>query len=177
MTQLNRQTDKSADANAQAMAGKYLTFHLDQEVFGLEIMKVQEIIGLQPITHIPQVPGYVRGIINLRGRIVPVIDLRLRFGLPAVADTGKSCIIVVDVRAAARSLSVGLLVDEVAEVLHIAANSAEHVSHFAGNIAMEYILGVGVVQDAVKMLLDIDKVMTFEEVKAIHATSAVTKAS
>lgn len=154
---------------ASMLAGKYLTFRLGAEEYGLEIMKVQEIIGLLPVTHVPRAPAYVRGIVNLRGRIVPTIDLRAKFGLPAIPDTGKTCIIVVEVRGpSSGKISIGLIVDEVAEVLNISADSADHVSNFAGNIAMTYIQGVGVVDNTVKMLLDIDKVMTFDEVKVIQ---------
>ena len=177
MSQLSRQAASSADSNAPLMAGKYLTFRLNEEEFGLEIMKVQEIIGIMPVTHLPRLPQYVRGIVNLRGRIVPTVDLRLKFGLPSVPDTGKTCIIVVEVQSAKGNLNVGLIVDEVAEVVHIDANEADHVSQFAGNIAMEYVLGVGVVNDSVKILLDIDKVMTFDEVKDIQTLIPSQQAS
>src|SRR5690349_11257998 len=171
------QTSNSfADVASSMLAGKYLTFKIGAEEYGLEIMKVQEIIGLLPITHVPRVPDYVRGIVNLRGRIVPTVDVRKKFGMPVVADTTKSCIIVVEVESGKGRLSVGLIVDEVAEVVHIDANHTDHVSHFAGNLPMQYILGVGVVNESVKMLLDIDKVMTFEEVKSLHQ-KAGTKAS
>lgn len=163
-----------ANVAASMIAGKYLTFRLGAEEYGVEIMKVQEIIGLLPVTQVPRVPHYVRGIVNLRGRVVPTIDLRAKFGMPAVADSGKTCIIVVEIGTASGKLSLGLVVDEVADVLHIDGNSADHVSHFAGNIQMDYVLGVGLVNGGVKILLDIDKVMTFEEVRAVQAR-ATTK--
>jgi purine-binding chemotaxis protein CheW len=163
--------------DAATLAGKYLTFRLAGEEFGLEIMKVQEIIGLLPVTRVPHLPSYMRGIVNLRGRIVPTIDLRAKFGLPPTSDTVKTCIIVVEVKSRGKMLSLGLIVDEVAEVLHIGAGDASPVAQFAGAIPMDFMLGVGVVNDAVKVLLDVDKVTTFEDVQAVMTAAGSQAAS
>jgi len=150
------------------LAGKYLTFRLASEEYGLEIMKVQEIIGMMPVTQVPRVPEYVRGVINLRGRIIPTIDLRAKFGLERIADTDKTCIIVVEIMSAKGKVSVGIIVDEVAEVLDVAANEVDRAPEFGTSLSMDFILGVGIVKGGVKILLDIDKVLTFEEAKVMQ---------
>ena len=150
------------------LAGKYLTFRLASEEYGLEIMKVQEIIGMMPVTQVPRVPDYVRGVINLRGRIIPTIDLRAKFGLERIPDTDKTCIIVVEIISAKGKVSVGIIVDEVAEVLDVAANEVDRAPEFGTSLSMDFILGVGIVKGGVKILLDIDKVLTFEEAKVMQ---------
>ena len=127
MTEVRNQAAGGKPAHMAALAGKYLTFRLANEEYGLEIIKVQEIIGLMPVTHVPRVPEYVRGVINLRGRIIPTIDLRSKFNLERVPDTDKTCIIVVEVMSPkGGKMSMGIIVDEVAEVLEVP------VSHFLG---------------------------------------------
>jgi purine-binding chemotaxis protein CheW len=150
------------------LAGKYLTFRLANEEYGLEIMKVQEIIGMMPVTQVPRVPDYVRGVINLRGRIIPTVDLRSKFGLDRVPDTDKTCIIVVEIMAAKGKVSVGIIVDEVAEVLDVAENEVDRAPEFGTTLSMDFILGVGIVKGGVKILLDVDKVLTTEETKVVH---------
>jgi purine-binding chemotaxis protein CheW len=159
------------------LAGKYLTFRLHGEEYGLEIMKVQEIIGMLPVSAVPRAPRYVRGIVNLRGRIIPTIDLRTKFGLPGAQDTPRTCIVVVQVAAPRGPLSLGLIVDEVAEVLDVTADCAAPVSEFAGNISMEYVLGAFVINDSVTLLLDIDRVMSFEELHTVQAQVATHDAN
>jgi len=163
-----RQEMAGNTANLAALAGKYLTFRLANEEYGLEIMKVQEIIGMMQVTHVPRVPDYVRGVINLRGRIIPTIDLRAKFGLERVQDTDKTCIIVVEIMSAKGKVSVGIIVDEVAEVLDVGADEVDRAPEFGTSLSMDFILGVGIVKGAVKILLDIDKVLTFEEAKIVQ---------
>lgn len=168
-----RQGEESAQISELAhLAGKYLTFMLDKEEYGLEIIKVQEIIGLMPITKVPRVPEYMRGVINLRGRIIPTIDLRLKFGLEAVEDTDRTCIIVVEVMTAKGNINVGIVVDQVAEVLDVAANEIDHAPEFGTSLNTEFILAVGIVKGSVKILLDIDKVLTEEEVQVVQTVAA-----
>lgn len=150
------------------LAGKYLTFRLANEEYGLEIMKVQEIIGMMPVTQVPRVPDYVRGVINLRGRIIPTIDLRSKFGLERVPDTEKTCIIVVEILSTKGKVNVGIIVDEVAEVLDVGADEVDRAPEFGTALSMDFILGVGIVKGGVKILLDIDKVLTFEESKVMQ---------
>lgn len=147
-----------------ASGGKYLTFRLAGEEFGLPIMKVQEIIGLMPVTRVPRLPAYVRGVINLRGRIHPTVDLRLKFGLPATADTERTCIIVVEVATERGQVNMGVIVDEVAEVLDIADAEIDGTPEFGASVSTEFILGLAVVKGDVKMLLDIERILTAKEI-------------
>jgi len=172
MAEQRAQDAKEARAELAHLAGKYLTFKLADEEYGLEIIKVQEIIGLMPITKVPRVPAYMRGVINLRGRIIPTIDLRSKFGLDAVADTDKTCIIVVEVMSSKGKVNVGIIVDQVAEVLDVAANEIDHAPEFGTALRTDFILGVGIVKGAVKILLDIDKVLTTEEIATVHTLAA-----
>ena len=168
MSELRKEEHMEFRAELAHLAGKYLTFKLVDEEYGLEIVKVQEIIGLMPITKVPRVPDYVRGVINLRGRIIPTIDLRTKFGLPRVEDTEKTCIIVVEVNSPKGNVNVGIIVDQVAEVLDVAGNEIDHAPEFGSDLSTDFILGVGIVKGEVKILLDIDKVLTTEEVKAVE---------
>jgi len=138
--------------------GKYLTFSLGSEEYGIGILKIKEIIGMMPITALPQSPDYLKGVINLRGKVIPIVDLRKKFAMPAQAETERTCIIVVDVsRNGARSLT-GVIVDAVSEVLNIKAEQIEAQSSLAdahsGNI-----LGLAKVESGVKILLEIDQVI------------------
>ncbi|MDH5753225.1 MAG: chemotaxis protein CheW [Deltaproteobacteria bacterium] len=150
------------------LEGKYLTFKLGVEEYGLEIMKVQEIIGMMPITKVPRVPDYVRGVINLRGRIIPTIELRKKFQMETVEDTEKTCIIVVEVVFAKGKVNVGIIVDEVAEVLDVAAGEIDSAPEFGTSLHTDFILGVAVVKGEVKILLDINKVLTTQEIGTMH---------
>ena len=158
----------SHPAGLAGLAGKYLTFRLAQEEYRLEIMKVQEIIGMMQVTQVPRVPEYVRGIINLRGRIIPTIDLRTKFGLERIADTERTCIIVVEMMTFKGQISVGIVVDEVAEVLDVGAEEVDRPPEFGTSLNMDFILGVGIVKGGIKILLDVEKVLTFEEAKVVQ---------
>jgi purine-binding chemotaxis protein CheW len=149
------------------LAGKYLTFILVDEEYGLEILKVREIIGMMAITGLPRTPPFVRGVINLRGKVIPVIDLRTKFGMTAVADTTETCIIVVDVTASAGVVQVGILVDSVSEVLDITGEEIEEAPSFGTNLDTEFILGMAKTKGAVKILLNIEKVLSSEELDSV----------
>lgn len=151
-----------------AQEGKYLSFVLGSEEYGLEILKVQEINGMMDITRVPRTPHYVRGVINLRGRVIPIISLRDKFKMAQVEDTEKTCIIVVQVKYQDDSLTMGIIVDEVSEVLSIAAGSIEPPPSFGGGMEeTDFITGMGKLTDKVVILLDIDRVLDAEEMKAI----------
>ena len=139
--------------------GKFLTFLLQDEEYGLEILKVREIMGLMEITTVPQTPDYVRGVINLRGQVIPVVDLRLKFGMSEGDDDKRTCIIVVDVGG----VMMGIVVDTVSEVMDINSSDIEATPSFGTELNTDYILGMGKVAGKVKILLDIDKVLTSEE--------------
>jgi len=151
--------ESAAVANRQK-AGKYLTFTLHNESYGIDVLKVREIIRLTTITVVPQMPAYVRGVINLRGKIIPVMDLRLKFGFAEAASTETTCIIVVQVKLPdGNSNQMGLVVDGVEEVANIAAADIEETPDFGGQIATDYIVGMAKLKGAVKTLLDIDGVV------------------
>ncbi|MHC5060384.1 MAG: chemotaxis protein CheW [Planctomycetota bacterium] len=139
--------------------GKYLTFALGNEEFGLEILKVREIIGYMDITAVPQTPSCIKGVINLRGKVIPVVDLRSKFGMTEVEVTEESCIIVVETTQADCKSQTGIIVDRVSEVLDIAASDIEDAPQFDSGVDTTYILGMGKIGESVKILLDIDHVL------------------
>lgn len=149
-------------------AGKYLTFRLAEEEYGLVLLKVKEIMGLMSITKIPRTPEYIRGVINLRGKVIPVMDLRVKFGMEAIADTNETCIIVVDVSSKESSVLIGILVDSVSEVLDIAVGEIEETPEFGAEVDTDFLLGIGKTEERVIMLLDIDKVMSTGEFATVE---------
>ena len=160
------ETANYADQDAPALtgqAGKYLTFQLGEEAYGLEILRVQEIIGMMSVTRVPGTPEFVRGVINLRGKVIPVVDLRLKFGLEKQPDTEKTCIIVAQVVRAEQDVTMGIIVDEVLEVLDIAGDQIEPPPSFGSAVDTDFILGMGKVGRKVVMLLDVDRVLSSGE--------------
>ena len=151
--------------------GKYLTFALGPEEYGLEILKVREIIGYMEITAVPQTPHEVKGVINLRGQVIPVVDLRAKFGMETVAVTDESCIIVVTITQAGRSFSTSIVVDRVQEVLDIAAENIEDAPEFGASTDTEFILGMGKIGESVKILLDIDRVLAGDDLSSLESES------
>jgi purine-binding chemotaxis protein CheW len=149
-------------------AGKYLVFHLGKEEFGIRVLKVREIMGVQDITAVPQTPGYVKGVINLRGKVVPVVDLRLKFRLPEIEYTQRTCIIVVQVQADSHAIQMGIVVDGVAEVLNLAPGDIEDTPDFGQGVVTPYLLGMAKVKGKVKILLEIDQVLTSQELQGIE---------
>jgi purine-binding chemotaxis protein CheW len=139
--------------------GKYLTFALAHEEYGLEILKVREIIGYMDVTAVPQTPHHVKGVINLRGQVIPVVDLRAKFGMEVVAITDQTCIIVVEIDHSRRKSSTGIIVDRVQEVLDIDGENIEEAPQFGVSVNTDFILGMAKVGESVKILLDIDKVL------------------
>ena len=146
--------------------GKYLSFALANEEYGLEILKVREIIGYIDVTAVPQTPHYVKGVINLRGQVIPVVDLRAKFGMETTEVTEETCIIVVEITQGTRRCSTGIVVDRVQEVLDIAAERIEDAPQFDASVNIDFILGMGKVGDSVKILLDIDRVLAGDNLDA-----------
>lgn len=146
-----------------ATAGKYLTFQLANEEYGLEILKIREIIGIMPFTTVPQTPVYVMGVINLRGKIIPVFDLRLKLGFPQNDYTHETCIIVVNVQ----DNIVGIIVDTVSEVIDIDESEIEPSPRFGKHIDTRYIVGIGIKDNVAKVLLDIESILSDEDVETI----------
>lgn len=158
-------TEQAAARNS-ALAGKFLTFHLATEEYAVEVMKVREIMGLLHITVVPQTPPEVKGVINLRGKVIPVIDLRVKFGLPQTEFTQRTCIIVVQLQDRAAG-QMGIIVDEVSEVVNLASADIQDTPDFGTGVEMPHILGMAKVKDKVKILLDIDRVLTTQELQGL----------
>ena len=158
MNAVNRGEDVMANRE-----GKYLTFSLSEEEYGIGILKVKEIIGMMAITIVPQAPDYVKGVINLRGKVIPVVDLRLKFGMDKMEYTDRTCIIVVEIRTKTGNVPMGIVVDAVSEVLNVRAADIEDTPTFGASMNTDYILGMAKAGDGVKILLDIDKVVTARE--------------
>ncbi len=151
--------------------GKYLTFSMADEEYGIGILIIKEIIGMMAITSVPQTPEFVKGIINLRGKVIPVIDLRLRFGMEAIGYTERTCIIVVEITGGTGTIQIGIVVDSVSEVLTISGDEVEDTPTFGTSLNTDYILGMAKMEGGVKILLDIDKVLSGEEIEAIEGTA------
>ena len=167
--------EKTMDQAVKAMAhreGKYLTFSLAEEEYGIGILKIKEIIGMMPVTTVPRTPEYVKGVINLRGKVIPIIDLRLRFGMEAIDYTERTCIIVVEIEGQTGTVQVGVVVDAVSEVLNVDTKDIEDTPQFGRSLDTEYILGMAKMGGGVKILLDVDQVLTGEESEAIRKVNA-----
>jgi purine-binding chemotaxis protein CheW len=167
-----------ATAQTDARAGKYLTFQLANEAFGIRVLKVRESMGLQEITAVPQTPAHIKGVINLRGKVVPVIDLRLKFGLEKKEDTDRTCIIVVRLsldgsRPGAAEVTLGVIVDEVSEVVNVPAEAIEPPPAFGSSVDVSFLLGVGKLGNKVVMLLDADRILPREELQTVAQEAAV----
>jgi purine-binding chemotaxis protein CheW len=154
--------------------GKFLTFLMANEKYGLEILKVREIMGMMDVTSVPTTPAFVRGVINLRGKVIPVVDLRLKFGLEAKEDTQRTCIIVVHLTHTAQEMTMGIIVDEVSDVLDIDQNQIEPPPSFGANIRTDFILGMGKVDQKVMTMLDIDRVLTEQEAALVESSAEKT---
>jgi purine-binding chemotaxis protein CheW len=159
------------DQAVNAMAdreGKYLTFTLDREEYGIGILKIKEIIGMMPVTAVPQTPEYVKGVINLRGKVIPVVDLRLRFGMDSMEYNERTCIIVVEIKGQSGNVLIGTVVDSVSEVLNIKGKDIEDTPTFGSKLNTDYILGMAKMEGGVKILLDIDRVLGRQELEAME---------
>jgi purine-binding chemotaxis protein CheW len=169
---VNPETTAVGVARTDVRAGKYLTFHLGSEEFGIRVLQVREIMGLQDITAVPQTPHHVKGVINLRGKVIPVLCLRAKFGLEPAAYTARTCIIVVQVRGEGGSMQVGIIVDAVSEVLNVVSGEIEDTPNFGGGVPTPYLLGMAKIKDKVKILLDIDQVVSAQEILSLHDMAA-----
>jgi purine-binding chemotaxis protein CheW len=166
MEELTRTINQAVKAMVNR-EGKYLTFSLAGEEYGIGILKVKEIIGMMPITTVPRTPDFIKGVINLRGKVIPVVDLRLKFGMEKMAYTERTCIIVVEIKGAVSSVLIGIVVDSVSEVLNIKGTDIEDTPAFGTRVNTDYILGMAKMNGGVKILLDIDKVLSQEELSVL----------
>jgi purine-binding chemotaxis protein CheW len=152
---MSESTRPAVEAAAGPAGGKFLTFFLASEEYGVEILRVREILGMLPITRVPRTPEAVRGVINLRGKIIPVVDLRAKFGMEVAEYTNRTCIVVVQ----SHGLEFGVVVDRVSEVLNIRQENIEDAPSFGGDVSTEYLLGIAKVAGSVKLLLDSERVL------------------
>jgi len=166
MTDSARTMDEAAKA-MKNNEGKYLLFALAGEEYGIGILRIKEIIGMMQVTSVPQTPEFVKGVINLRGKVIPVVDLKLRFGMDAVDYTKRTCIIVVEIKGASGTVQMGIVVDSVSEVLAIKGDDIEAAPKFGAKLDTEYILGMAKIEGGVKILLDIDQVLSLEEINLL----------
>lgn len=162
MEELLTQPTSAASVSQKINEGKYLTFALGTEEFGLEILTVREIIGYINVTPVPKTPAYIKGVINLRGQVIPVVDLRLKFGMESHQVTDQTCIIVVETARDSKQINVGIVVDRVQEVLYIDGRDIDPAPQFGGSVAIDFILGIAKIGDSVKILLNIDNVLQNE---------------
>ncbi len=162
MAELAEKMDQAVKAITDK-EGKYLTFTLANEEYGIGILKIKEIIGMMPVTTVPRTPEFVKGVINLRGKVIPIMDLRLRFKMEPIDYTDRTCIIVVEIKSQAGTVQIGAVVDSVSEVLNVGGSDIEETPSFGTKLDTEYILGMAKVEGGVKILLDIDKVLTSDE--------------
>ena len=167
MSEMTQTMDQAVKAMANRTA-KYLTFRLANEEYGIEILKVQEIIGVMAITPVPRMPEFIKGVINLRGHIIPVVDIRLKLSMGEAARTEETCIIVVK----ARELEMGIIVDRVSEVADIASGDIQDAPSFGHGVNTEYILGIGKSAGKVRLLLDIDRVLSNKDVIDLKTAGA-----
>ena len=157
-----------APGSEKSKEGKYLTFFLADEEYGLGIEKVKEIIGMMTITSVPQTPDFVKGVINLRGKVIPVVNLRLKFGMPEIEYSDRTCIIVAEIEGARGRIQMGIIVDAVAEVANIKGDDIEKAPSFGGHLETGFIHGLAKIGGQVKILIDIDLILTGEETAHIE---------
>jgi len=144
--------------------GKHLTFNLGEEVYGINLLKIKEIVGIMPITKVPMAPDHVKGVVNLRGKIIPLVDMRLMFGMEPLAYTDRTCIVVVEIERASAVVFVGLVVDSVSEVANLKMENIEDCPEFSGSIDTDYISGLAKTENDVKILLDIETLLDVDEI-------------
>lgn len=166
MTEVTETIDHAVKATVDK-GGKYLTFSLAGEEYGIGILEVKEIIGMMPVTPVPQTPVFVKGVINLRGKVIPVLDLRLKFGMEEIEYSERTTIIVVEVGLHSGLVKIGIVVDAVSEVVNIKAEEIEETPAFGSSLNTDYILGMAKLEGSVKILLDINQVLTNEELTAL----------
>lgn len=165
---MEKETDVLEGINiGEKLAGRYLTFMLSGEEYSVEITRVLQIIQIEPITMVPRTPEHIRGVINLRGKVIPIIDLRLKFEMSIQEDTEKTCIIVLQIGTLSTPFTIGVIIDEVREVTQISAEQIEDVPSFGGGIDVSFLMGMAKDNDNVRMIIDIDKLFSVSELEKI----------
>ncbi len=167
MTDETRVMDQAVKSLA-AREGKYLTFSLAGEEYGIGILKIREIIGMMPVTTMPRTPDFVKGVINLRGKVIPIVDLRLRFNMDSMDYTERTCIIVVEITGENGTVQIGIVVDSVSEVLNVRGEDIEETPTFGTQLDTRFIQGMAKINDGVKILLDIDRIFGSEDLSVLE---------
>jgi purine-binding chemotaxis protein CheW len=167
-----REIETLRSAAGSEHAGLFLTFLLAREPYGIQIMKVQEIIGMVPVTKVPRAPRFLRGVINLRGRVIPVVDLRVKFDIPVVEDTARTCIIVVQIGIGDREVTMGVIVDEVAEVADVTPEQIQPPPELGTSVNTDFLLGMAKTGEQVIMLLDICRVLAVDEIRTVRVAAS-----
>jgi len=167
MSEVTKTMDQAVKAVADR-EGKYLTFSLADEEYGIGILKIKEIIGMMSVTTVPQTPEFVKGVINLRGKVIPVVDLRLRFRMESIDYTERTCIIVVEIEGQSDIVLIGIVVDSVSEVLNIKSEEIENTPTFGAKLNTDYILGMAKMEGGIKILLDIDKILSNQDIAVLE---------
>ncbi len=166
-------SQSSSPATGKSSWGKYLTFSLGQESYGIPILKVREIIRVPDITPVPQMPDYVKGVINLRGKVIPVIDLRVKFQFPKAEFHDRTCMIIVSVKlSSGEPALIGLIVDVVEEVMNIQTQDIEDAPNFGAKLETDYILGLAKTKGAVKTILDIERIVASDSIETASVSAA-----
>lgn len=155
----------------QIQDGKHLTFFLGKEDYGIPILQVREIIGMMEITEVPKTPEYIKGVVNLRGKIIPIMDLRSKFGMESIEYTERTCIIVVEVNINETKRPMGIVVDMVSEVVDIEENEIETAFDYGAKAEEDFLAGIGKVKEKVIMILKIDKILNTEEMFSLFNKS------
>jgi purine-binding chemotaxis protein CheW len=167
-SQTLERTSVAAPLTTDSRAGKYLTFSLGREEFGIHVMRVKEIMGVQDITAVPGTPAHLKGVLNLRGKIIPVVDLRLKFAFPDAPFTQTTCIIVVQLAQRHEQSLIGLIVDGVSEVLNLTSADIDDPPDFGEGVETPFVLGIAKCKGSVKILLRIEDILTFQELRGIR---------
>ena len=163
------------ETTLRKVEGKYLTFRLGREEYGVEILKVREIVAMMEITSVPLTALHIKGVVNLRGKIIPVVDMRKKFGLPDVAASRDTCIITVMVEGKEGQVLTGLLVDGVSEVVQVAASDVEPVPALGEDMKLDFVVGLSKTKGRVVVLLDMDKVMQGQDLQELKNLESFTK--
>jgi purine-binding chemotaxis protein CheW len=163
------------ETTLKKVEGKYLTFRLGEEEYGIEILKVREIVAMMQITPVPLTALHIRGVVNLRGKIIPVVDMRKKFGLPDAPATRDTCIITAMVEGKEGEVLTGLLVDGVSEVTQVAATEVEPVPALGEDMKLDFVTGLSKTKGRVIVLLDMDKVMQGQEFQQLQELERLTK--
>ena len=160
-----------ADQMVELQEGKHLTFSLGKETYGIPIQHVQQIIGMMDITEIPRMPKFIKGVTNLRGKIIPILDLRLKFGLPPIDYTDRTCIIIVEMQVNGIKKWMGVVVDAVSEVLNIQSSEIEPPPQYGTQTENDFLTGMGKVKGKVILLLEMQKVLNQEDLKLLQQSN------